>query len=193
GTIKHLVLWILALRRWLNLGLCRTEWDRIAHLLAHEGLGHRRYIRQRTQRWLGLVLPHDAIGLSAPVVPLDRHRGAETHLGRIPRRLDHMGGGPARSPVAQVPVNLGAPRSVVCVLARRMLTVKPGELSLDHLEPLPAHEVVWRNRPIGKVVVNLPRIGLFCKGLAHRGTIPCLASRLWPASFRLICGQLRSN
>ena len=60
-----------------------------------------------------------------------------------------------------------------------MLEVQARELGLDHLEALWGHEIMRGNRAVRQVVIDLAAFGFLGESLAHQGTIPCRALRLW--------------
>src|SRR6476620_5663277 len=74
----------------------------VADLFAEQCARHRRNMRERAARRIGLVFTNDPKGLTASVVTHDGHGRAEMHARRVLGRRSQLSGRSPRVPIAKV-------------------------------------------------------------------------------------------
>jgi hypothetical protein len=109
----------------------------VADFFAEQRARHRRNMRERAARGIGLVFADDPKGLAASIVAYDGHGRAEMHARRVFARRRKLSAGAPRIPIAQLARRPRGRDAVARRLGTSVLALQARELIFDLGEALP--------------------------------------------------------
>src|SRR4051795_7578942 len=142
----------------------------VADFFAEQRARHRRNMRERAARGIGLVFADDPKGLAASIVAYDGHGRAEMHARRVFARRRKLSAGAPRIPVAQLARRPRDRAAVTRRLGSSVLALQARELILDLGEALRRHQIgMQRNLTVRQFRNCVFAVRLFDECPAHDG------------------------